>query len=524
MTKKDLNNWIMYHEIHKLQRLGFSAAKIARYLVMDARTVKKFLQLTEEGFEHNLLNLQSRNKLLAPYENWVKEKLTTFPDTSSAQVHDWLKEHHSDLPDVSLRTTYNFVMFVRRKFNIPVIAPTREYFPVEELPYGQQAQIDFGEYNLRFVFSNRKKVWFFAMVLARSRMKYIWFSDKHFTAETVCQAHEKAFAFFDGIPSTVVYDQDRTMVVDENIGDVILTSTFKQYTRSRNFKLHFCRKADPESKGKVENVIQYVKKNFLYNRPYSDLETLNTEALAWLARTANFLAHNYTKKSPESEYMIEKKHLASYTPLTIENKETIMRNVRKTNVVAYKSNFYTVPMGTFQGQDSKVIVKENNEILGIYDIHNTMICQHAISIDKGKTIRNTNHKRDTSKSLNEMMNQTVACFTNQDQAMDYLMKIKEALPRYIRDHLQVILKALDGTEKSIADKALKFCIKNGNLNGKEFEQVLHIYFDETVDIKAQSASPVRAKEIKLLDKTNLEKANQVPDTSNIDDYENIINQ
>ena len=39
MTKRDLNNWIMYHELHKLQRLGFSNAKIAQYLVIDARTV-----------------------------------------------------------------------------------------------------------------------------------------------------------------------------------------------------------------------------------------------------------------------------------------------------------------------------------------------------------------------------------------------------------------------------------------------------------------------------------------------------
>lgn len=89
------------------------------------------------------------------------------------------------------------------------------------------------------------------------------------------------------------------MVVDENIGDIILTATFKQYTRSRSFKLHFCRKADPESKGKVDNVVQYVKKNFLYKGSYWDLDTLNTEASCWLARTANALAHNFTKKVPQ---------------------------------------------------------------------------------------------------------------------------------------------------------------------------------------------------------------------------------
>lgn len=287
MTTKDLNNWIMYHEIHKLERLGFSKPKIARYLVIDARTVNKYLQMTEEEYENFLLAGQYRSKILAPYETFVRERLSLYQDTSAAQIHDWLKEHHPYFIETNPRTVYNFVMFVRQKYNLPIVKMEREYFPVEELPYGEQAQIDFGQYKMRMANGKRKKISFFAMVLSRSRMKYIWFWDKSYTSQDVCEAHEKAFAFYAGIPKTVVYDQDRTMVVDENIGDIILTSTFKQYTRSRSFKLHFCRKADPESKGKVENVVGYVKKNFLYNRAYWDIETLNAEAFAWLARTAN---------------------------------------------------------------------------------------------------------------------------------------------------------------------------------------------------------------------------------------------
>ena len=55
-------------------------------------------------------------------------------------------------------------------------------------------------------------------------------------------AHEKAFDFFGGIPKVIVYDKDRTVLVDENLGDYILTETFKKYTRTRNFTLHFCRR------------------------------------------------------------------------------------------------------------------------------------------------------------------------------------------------------------------------------------------------------------------------------------------
>ena len=305
------------------------------------------------------------------------------------------------------------------------------------------------------------------------------------------------------------------MVVDENIGDIILTATFKQYTKSRSFKLHFCRKADPESKGKVENVVQYVKKNFLYNRSYWDIDTLNTEASSWLARTANALAHNFTKKIPQQEYDREREYLNPYTPLIIENKQTKAYHVRKTNAIAYKSNFYSVPMGTYKGTGTQVIIKEVADVLEIYTADQELICTHKISSKKGQFIANTNHKRDTSKSLDQMMLLAIAYFTDKDKAAQYLQKINRKLPRYLRDHLQVILKALEGSKKQAADSALDFCIENDILSGYDFEQVL---FVEAPQI------PFCKKGIRLLDKNNLEKANQVPEKSDLRDYENIINQ
>ncbi len=517
MTKKDLNNWIMYYEIQKLTRLGFSKAKIARHLVIDARTVIRYQNMDEEEYQQDILQSSNRKKILSAYESFVTAKLTLFPDTSTAQIHDWLKEAHTVFGEVSPRTVYNFVMFVRQKHNIPFVPPMREYFPVEELPYGQQAQVDFGEYNMRLSDGKRKKVKFFAMVLSRSRMKYVWFLDKPFVAANVTQAHENAFGFFSGIPQTIVYDQDRTMVIDENLGDIILTATFKQYTRSRSFKMHFCRKADPESKGKIENVVQYVKKNFLYNRLYSDLQTLNEQAIAWLGRTANHLPHNYTKKSPESEFSIEKEHLNPYTPMTVENKEFKIYSLRKDNTINYHSNFYTVPFGTYKKAGQKVIVKQNNGGIEIYSINNELICTHKLSLLTGQTISNTNHKRDTSKSLNEMMQKAAGHFSDQNIAMDYFLKIKKKLPRYTRDNLQVILKSLTDVEQETADKTLTFCQQNNVLNANEWKDVLQVFMRE-------SLSSIPENEVKPLSESNFEKANQMPQVSNIEDYENIINQ
>ncbi len=137
MTKKDLNHWIMYHLIHQYDRLGFSSERIARYFGLDGRTIRKYLAMSEQDFEQCLISRGKREKLLSFYEDFVKQMLSEFQDTSTAQIHDWLKEHYPDFPDVTTKTVYNFVKYVRQAHNIPIVKPVREYSPVEELPYGE---------------------------------------------------------------------------------------------------------------------------------------------------------------------------------------------------------------------------------------------------------------------------------------------------------------------------------------------------------------------------------------------------
>ncbi len=518
MTNETIDNWIMYHEIHKLKRLGFSNSRIARYLVIDPRTADRYVCMSEDQYEQYLIKAE-RKKILAPYEAFVEDRLSEFPDTSSAQIHDWLKEHYEDLPKVTPRSVFNFVMHIRQKYNIPYVPATRDFSPVEELSYGYQAQVDFGEYNMRSHSSRRKKVYFFAMVMSRSRMKFVWFIDRRFTTVDVIMAHEKAFAFFAGMPRVVVYDLDKTMVVDENLGEIILTSRFRSYTQERGPELHFCRKADPQSKGKVENVIQYIKKNFLYNRFFYDIDTLNSLSIGWLGRTANYLPHNYTKIPPKDEFLIEQQYLTPYYSLTLDMQPEMKEyTIRKTNVINYKSNFYTLPPGSYKGSDSIALVREEDGKVLIHDTNKQLICSHVVSKQKGKTISNTNHKRDTTKSLEQLQSRVEDGFSNKPLINDFLGRIKQKWPRYSRDHFQAILRALSVSDKETADKTLAFCIKNSILHGNEFEQALLVILDERSNIQAH------LPEIKLLNGRKIPQIDRKPKTSNLDDYENIINQ
>lgn len=139
---------------------------------------------------------------------------------------------------------------------------------------------------------------FFAIVLARSRYKFTFFARRPFDTELAIYAHECAFEYFGGKPEKILYDQDRVLISRENLGDLMLTRKFQTFVREQHFHPVFCHKADPESKGKVENVVKYVKENFLVARVFRDIDSLNREALEWLERTGNGKVHGTTRLFP----------------------------------------------------------------------------------------------------------------------------------------------------------------------------------------------------------------------------------
>ncbi len=163
------------------------------------------------------------------------------------------------------------------------------------------------------------------------------------------QAHEEAFACFGGIPGEIVYDQDKLLLVSENVGDLLLTEAFRSYRQYRGFELYFCRKNDPQSKGKIENVIGYIKYNFLRGRTYFDNPTLNAQGIDWLARTANAKEHATTRKIPALEWAIEKAHLKPLLNSYIMQQQDNSTGVRKDNTIQYKGTKYTLPTGTLPG-------------------------------------------------------------------------------------------------------------------------------------------------------------------------------
>jgi transposase len=512
-----MNLLIMFHEIHRLKREGFSDAWISRHLVLNRRTVTKYLHMSEEEYLSFKDSGRPRNKLLTRYEDFIRTRLEECPDASAAQVHDWLKEHFENFIEVNEKTVFNYVLTIRNNYDIPKLFHYRDFGKVEELPFGKQAQADFGEYHMTTGEGTRKKVYFFAMVLSASRQKYVVYRDSPFTAWAMIDAHEQCFVFFMGIVEQVVYDQDKLMLVSENHGDLLLTYEFRSYVTYRGFSLHFCRKADPQSKGKVENVIRYIKYNFLRGRKYISTPVLNQQSGQWLSRTANAKIHAATRKIPQEQWEQEKAFLKPLEGPYHAEQGHQWYNVRKDNTIAYKGNFYCLPKGTYARPQTRVIVKIMDDYLVLSDANQNEIARYNLASGKGKHIGNNNYNRDYSLKIDKLMDHVADDYADPFIAREYLNQIRKDNPRYIRDQLTLIKRQVQTYGIKIMEQTLSFCIQNKIFKATDMESVA-----KKLQAEISNKTPERPPSIQV--KSLSKSAFKItPEKSSISDYKNLMN-
>jgi transposase len=511
----------MWYKVKELESKGLNKSQIALEVGIHRKTVRKYLNMNEEYFHKWIKQGKNLPKKLQFYQHYVYKLLDAHPYLSAAQVEDRLKEDFSDLPPVHSKTVYNFTESIRIRYGIKK-QPDKEPRQYEKLPepdFGVYAQVDFGQYHMLTQSGMRKRVYFFVMVLCRSRQKFVYFQGAPFTTEDTVVAHEKAFNYFEGQPQKIIYDQDRVLIVDENLGDVLLTEQFKSYSEQAGFKTIFCRKSDPESKGKVENAVKYVKNNLLRGRIYMGEDQLNKIALGWLHRTANGKEHAGTKKVPNAEWLIERNHLQLLKALPWQQAQITLPQykVRKDNTISYKSNFYTLPLGTYQNPDTWVLLKEDEDQVHIYDLNNYLLAVHPLCLSRGMTMRNADHTRDKSQSTEALKETVLQMLPNKEKGGLLIELIVKDKPRYFRDNLLVLKKHLPDFEPDIVDQAVDFCLERNVYNANRFVEIARYY-------KLQKAQENKAKAI--IPQVEEKKENTIfdiePKRSQISVYETIL--
>ena len=143
-----------------------------------------------------------------------------------------------------------------------------------------------------------------------------------------------------------------------------------------------------------------------------------------------------------------------------------------------------------------------------------VVAPHALSLGKGKLIRNRNHLRDRSQKINQLMEEVVGLLKN-TEAIRFLAGIREAKPRYVRDQLELIRCNLTEKRQETIDQALVFCLKNRLSSAVDFCDALTYFSTPTGGFQSTSSTQT---EVQTLNQEAQSKLKTKPQVRDIQDY------
>jgi len=449
-------NKIMYQKIQYFKRKGFSKADTVRETGLNKRTVLKYYSMSEKKYSRYIEKVRYRTKIFEPYQPHILDlyQANDFERLEKSAVYDYLEEKLGSLPGTE-RSFRNYISYLVETEQLKFNDHKRIYSPVAELPYGKQLQIDFGEYRTQ----KGLKLYIFAAVLSASRYKYCALQDRPFTTLDLINHLLDCFDYLGGIPKELVIDQDKVMVSSENRGDIIYTRDFKQFIEEMDLKMYVCRKSDPESKGKIENLIKFIKRNFLRIRDFDSIDEARERLSRWLNRRANGKISLATRRIPREMFTEEKVHLRGLKNSIYRKDTRNVRERRKADImgqISVNAGKYPVPL-----EYREVDIYRTAERLFIYDIRTgEKIAEHAISPIPGSRITNRarcHRKEHSQRELKEKLKRLFAL----DNWSEFVDKNFKEYTRYFRDQYHDALKKFSqGIEREHLKQAIDLCLEN----------------------------------------------------------------
>ncbi len=316
-------------KIRECREQGLTKKATALRLGLDRKTVGKYWEGPVDDPEKP--RYEQRSKLTDPYLKYITERLEKYPDLTAERIYREIKKKGYT---GSRRTVRRCVAGLREK-------TYREYKPIETLP-GEQAQVDWEHCGKVDVDGRKIPLYVFVFSLSWSRVRYVEFITS-LNMATFFGCMHRAFEYIGGVPREILFDNAKT-VVSERVGGVIrYNENLLWLAASYGFSPKACWTNDPESKGKVESNVKYVKRDFHYACSYSDLLDLNFQARQWCDEVANLKVHGTTGEIPFERLMEEQHYLQTLllkTPLFIVES----RRATKTQLISIDGNKYSVPV------------------------------------------------------------------------------------------------------------------------------------------------------------------------------------
>ena len=303
---------ITKEELMKIQILhqqGMSQRRIAKALGISRVTVKRYL---ENGIDTPKYTQRDKViSILEAYKSFLHSRIA-----QAKPVHLSAEVLFREIKALGYSGSISLLrLYLREYRGSKPVEPVLRF----ETEAGKQMQVDWG--NMR---GGKSPVHAFIAVLGYSRAMFVMFTD-NMRYDTMEQCHRLCFDYFQGIPQEVWYDNMKTVVIERDAygeGQHKLHQPFYQFAKSMGFIPKLCRTYRPQTKGKVERMVQYVRNNFW--RPLStklasmeqtvDIQTANHEVRLWLDTIAHQRIHDTTKEKPSVRLARERLALQSLPP------------------------------------------------------------------------------------------------------------------------------------------------------------------------------------------------------------------
>jgi len=350
----------MRHE----QRL--SAREIARRLHVTRRTIKKYLQ--------NPLGTAAarkpRSSKLDPFKPVIRELLEQWPRASSVVIGQRIQP----LGYTGGRSILQAYVATLRQIQ----APSRAFVRIESSP-GDCFQVDWGHFGAIDYQGDRRKLYAFCCIECHSRRLYVEFTHSQ-CFETFVRCHIHAFQFMGGRARECLYDNLVTAVAEHDGRIIRFNPRFLAFAREIGFYPRACNKAAGWEKGKVENSIGYLRKNFWPLRTFIDLADVNSQVRQWLEQIANKRLHRETRQTPEERFRAD--CLNPLPPLIPDYRDTAVPLVHTDSRLSFDGNRYCVHP-RYRG--SHLTVRADSQSVAIYD-HETEIVRYARCWRRGQIL------------------------------------------------------------------------------------------------------------------------------------------
>ena len=169
----------------------------------------------------------------------------------------------------------------------------------------------------------------------------------------------------------------------------VLNPKYDDFSKHWGFKISPCNPRAGNEKGRVENGVGYVKKNFLAGLELPDFAALAPAAQAWVDTVADVRIHASTHQRPVDRFKDERDKLKPLNPKGYDLGTISTVRATSTCRVPLESNHYSVPPH-LAGQ--RLTLKAYPDRVCVYH-HDLLQARHVRSLDRHRDIEDPEHVR-----------------------------------------------------------------------------------------------------------------------------------